>query len=66
MEQFRQQLLNTINNAQLPLEAVYYIFKDVYRDLNDTYLEYQRQSAVAAEKAAIAAQLKEEEGINND
>lgn len=42
MEQFRLELLNLINSesTQLPPEAVYYIFKDVFRDLTDSYNNY--------------------------
>jgi len=43
MEKFRKQLIDLINSTQLPAEAVYYIVKDVYRDLYEDYQSYLRE-----------------------
>lgn len=40
MEELKNKLLQAVNEAQLPLEAVYYVVKDLYRDVNDTYTRY--------------------------
>lgn len=37
MEDLRDELINIINNSNLPIEGVYYIFKDVFRELTDQY-----------------------------
>lgn len=37
MEDLRDELINLINNSNLPIEGVYYIFKDVFRELTDQY-----------------------------
>lgn len=38
MEQLRRQLTDIINNSQLPAECVFYVFKDVFRDLQEQYI----------------------------
>lgn len=40
MEEFRKALLEVINTegVKLPLDAAYYVMKDVFRDLSDTYM----------------------------
>lgn len=60
MEQFKQQLLHLANNAQLPLEAIYYVVKDFYRDVDDAYKSYLQQQAKAAQEAALAENKEEE------
>lgn len=37
MEELRKQLVNIINNTQLPVEAIYYVVKDVFREVDDVY-----------------------------
>lgn len=52
MEKFRNNLVQVINNAKLPIGEAYYVLKDVFRDVQDAYKE-------ALE--AIEAQEKEEQ-----
>ena len=58
MEKFRKQLIELINEVskQLPPEAVYYIFKDVYRDLAEDYRLYLQE---VEEKEKIKEQTEE-------
>lgn len=35
---FEVKLINLINESQLPAAAVYFIFKSVYQDLENTYI----------------------------
>lgn len=37
MNELKQQLLNICNESKLPLEAIYFIVKDLYRDVEDTF-----------------------------
>ena len=37
MEELRKQLVEIINNSKLPFECVFYIVKDIYREVNDLY-----------------------------
>ena len=46
MEELRDKLINMINECDLPIEGIYYIFKDVFRELSDQYsivLQKERQ-----------------------
>lgn len=66
MEQLKQQLLYLVNNSQLPLEAIYYVVKDFYRDVDDAYqqaLQQEIAKAKAAQQAALDGdtESKEEE-----
>lgn len=36
-ENFKQQLVNIINNSELPISSVYYIFQLLYKDIEETY-----------------------------
>ena len=65
MEQLKQQLLQLVNNSQLPLEAIYYVVKDFYRDVDDAYKQALQQQARAAQEAALA-QLNTEEEENKE
>ena len=60
MEQLKQQLLQLVNNSQLPLEAIYYIVKDFYRDVDDAYRQALQQQLKAAQEAALAENDTEE------
>lgn len=63
MEELREQLSYLINNSQLPAECVYYVFKDVYRDLNDQYklMLEQKKAAVAALESQSGDPAEKEE-----
>lgn len=43
MEELKNKLLDDCNNSELPLEAIYYIVKDLFRDVSDTYDRYLKQ-----------------------
>lgn len=43
MEELKQKLLQVVNTSNLPLEAIYYIVKDLFRDVDDTYQRALRQ-----------------------
>ena len=49
MEELKQQLIQVINDCGLPAECVYYIVKDIYRDID---IEYQRLLKAKREEAA--------------
>lgn len=67
MEQLKQNLLNLVNerlNSQsesfLPMEAVYYVVKDFYRDVDDTYKNYLQQVELQKQQLAQQEQNKED------
>lgn len=43
MEELRQKIINLCNESGLPLEAIYFITKDIWRDVEDTLRAYQEQ-----------------------
>lgn len=40
MEELKNKLLQVVNESGLPLEAVYYVCKDFFRDVDDTYQQF--------------------------
>ena len=45
MEQLKQKLLQMVNDSNLPLEAIYYVCKDFFRDVDDTYKQFLIQQS---------------------
>ena len=43
MEELKRKLLQVVNESGLPLEAIYYLVKDLYRDVDDTYQRYLKE-----------------------
>lgn len=43
MEELKLKLLQAVNESNLPLEAIYYVAKDFFRDVDDTYKHYLEQ-----------------------
>ena len=58
MEEFKNNLFYVINNSKLPIDATYYVFKDVFRELDDAYKSYLKRVAAAQE---AQAQVEEEQ-----
>ena len=48
MEELRVNLINVINASGLPIEAVVFVVRDVYRDVNETF----RKMTEEAQKAS--------------
>ena len=40
MEKLKNKLLQVVNESGLPLDAVYYVCKDFFRDVDDTYQQF--------------------------
>lgn len=62
MEEFRKNLIEVINNSELPFDARYYVIKDVYRDVFELYekmLEEQEKIIAQQMAEAQAKQAKE-------
>lgn len=39
MEELRESILKVINESTLPLDAKYYVLKDVFRDVDKVYYD---------------------------
>ena len=57
MEGLRINLINAINASGLPIEAVVFVVRDVYRDVNETF----RKMTEEAQKASSENNNKEDE-----
>ena len=40
MEQLKIKLLQVVNESGLPIDAIYYVCKDFFRDVDDTYQQF--------------------------
>ena len=58
-ENFKKSLLQTITNADLDVGAVYFVFKDVFKEVEALYYS-------ELNKEAIQATIKEREGKENE
>ena len=50
MQVFKDNLAMTIKNSQLPIGIIYYVFKDVYNDIEKIYnetLEKEKQDILS-------------------
>lgn len=43
MEELKNKIIDLCNHSGLSLEAMYYVVKDVWRDIEATIREYQEQ-----------------------
>lgn len=57
MEELKQKIINLCNESGLPLEAILFVTKDVWRDVEDTLRSYK----AAQEHAAPQVQKEENE-----
>lgn len=51
MEELRKQLVELINNSQLPFEATYYVVKDVFREVADVYKSMLESAKTAGQES---------------
>ena len=43
MEELKQKIINLCNESQLPLECIYFVVKDVWRDVEMTLLKIKQE-----------------------
>ena len=60
---FRKQIENIINQSGLPIDAIYFVLKDVLAEVSEIY---QKEMSKEDQEAAAAAQKKEKDGANNE
>ena len=48
MEELRISLINAINESGLPIEAVVFVVRDVYRDVNETFQRMSEEAKKAS------------------
>lgn len=57
MNELKNKLLQLCNESGLPLEAILFIVKDLYRDVDETYRQYE----IAARQEQAVSENKQEE-----
>lgn len=50
MEELKQKIINLCNESGLPLEAILFVTKDVWRDVEDTLRAAKEAQAAAAQE----------------
>lgn len=50
MEKLRLKIIEDCNNSGLPLEAIYFIIKDIFRDVSDAMKQQQEQEEQKEDK----------------
>ena len=60
MEELKQRLIQVCNESGLPLEAILYVTKDLWRDVEDT-LRVAKAQQTQVEEPAPAAESEGEE-----
>ena len=63
MEELKQQIIDLCNNSGLPLEAILFVTKDVWRDVEDTIriLNNKQSIKVKDDKQQVEETKQEEE-----
>ena len=68
IEEFKDSIVNTINGSNLPPAIVYYIFKDIYKDVESSYTNYlnQAKQQLAIQRREAESAAAEEETVDED
>lgn len=53
MEELKMQLLDLCNKSQLPVEALYFVIKDLYRDAEDLLRQVKMQNKMMANQTIV-------------
>ena len=63
MEELKQQIIDLCNESELPLEALLFVTKDVWRDVEDTLRKVKEQTARSQARQMAQQQEEKEEEI---
>lgn len=61
MEELKQKLLQVVNESDLPLEAIYYVSKDFFRDVDGAYKDFLQWKKLQQENQNEEYQQEEAE-----
>lgn len=50
MEELRKKIVKDINESNLPLDCIYYLMKDLFRDIEAQYANFIQQQEAAQRK----------------
>lgn len=60
MVEFKKKLIELCNESKLPVEALMFVIKDLYRDIEETFDEYNKQKEQQAKQENIETEQSEE------
>ena len=64
---FRKDLENLINNSDLPIDAAYFVLKDIMHEMDNIYKqEIKKEEIEAAQAAAAQSQQLDDDNKTND
>ena len=64
---FRKDLENLINNSGLPIDAAYFVLKDIMHEMDNIYKqEIKKEEIEAAQVAAAQSQQLDDDNKTND
>lgn len=64
---FRKDLENLINNSGLPIDAAYFVLKDIMHEMDNIYKqEIKKEEIEAAQVAAAQSQQLDDNNKTND
>ena len=69
LKDFRKKCEDLLNNSGLPIDAIYYVLKDVFNEVTDVYnQEIQKEEMIKKQNEDDGAEelKKEDEKINNN
>ena len=66
MEEFRQQIVNIFNNSDLPLDAKFYVFKDVFYEVNELYKQLLQNQKAMVEDTPVEETTEEPAAAQNE
>ncbi len=56
MDELRQTIVTAVNNSNLPIDAVYYVMKDIWRDVYEMHENALKNASAKSESTAEATE----------
>ena len=56
MDELRQTIITAVNNSNLPMDAVYYVMKDIWRDVYEMHENALKNASIKTESTAEATE----------
>ena len=56
MDELRQTIVTAVNNSNLPIDAVYYVMKDIWRDVYEMHENALKKASTKTESTAEATE----------
>lgn len=56
MDELRQTIVTAVNNSNLPIDAIYYVMKDIWRDIYEMHENALKNASTKSEPIAEATE----------